>query len=174
MKLYDIPFEIASFETEIEANEGVITPKLEARWKEFISAGKDKIEAGAMVIQTLKAQAEACEAEAKRLQKRADSLSANVERLKQLTIGAVDSFGGKVKTPLFTIWTQDSAATLSIETAPDADLKEMEEYMPEFVRTQRELNKKAIAEKIKAGPDWEIPPCLNVTEKPGTHYLRIR
>src|SRR5258708_24872570 len=125
MKLYDVPMEIASFEMEIEAAEGVITPELEARWEQFVAAGKDKIEAAAMVIQTIKAQGEACEAEAYRLKKRADSLSRNVERLKELTISAVDSFGGKVKTSLFTIWTQDSAATKSVDLAPGADIADM-------------------------------------------------
>jgi hypothetical protein len=174
MRLYDVPSEIASFEVEIEANAGEITPELEERWKAFVAAGKDKIEAAAMVITTLKAQAEACEAEAERLQSRAESLAKNVERLKELTIGAVDAMGGKVKTSLFTIWTQDSASSISVEVKPGTDLAEMAEFLPGFVRTKRELDKKAILDRIKSDPTFTPAECLVIDQKPGTHYLRIK
>lgn len=178
-KLYDIPMELAAFEAELLDADGVVTEDLEARWKDFVAGGKAKIEAAAMVVRTLEASAESCAEEAQRLKARGEAQENNARRLKDLMITAVDAFGGaaspdcgKVKTSLFTIWTQNSAKTLSIEPAAGANLEELEEQCPSFVRTVRELNKKVIKEDYEAGKP--MPDCLVIEEKPGSHYLRIK
>ena len=71
MKLYDLPAEAQAIEMLLTDSEGEITPEIEQRMKEFVEGGKEKLENAAMVLRSLKAQSDACEAEAKRLKARA-------------------------------------------------------------------------------------------------------
>ena len=173
MKLYDIPFEAAVIERALVENEGELTPELEAQINNLLTAGQDKIEAAAMVIRNLEADAEACHEEAQRLRDRECSIVRNIDRLKGMVVTALDAaFNGKVKTAKFTVYAQTSAPTLAIEAAPDADLMEIAKQAPWAVRIKPELCKKEIQERIKGGD--EIPNGLMVEERPGTRFLRIR
>lgn len=170
MKLYDIPIEFAELESVLTESDGELTPELEKRFDDFLRAGKDKLEAGAMVARGFEMEADACRAEAKRLTERALSLDKNCSRLKKLILFALDSaFAGKVKTALFTIWGQTSAATKSIDLAPGADLAALPEAL---VRVRRELAKDAIKDAIGKGE--ALPDEIIVTELPGTRFLRIK
>ncbi len=170
MKLYEIPTEFAVLETALIERDGELTPELEKQLDDFLRAGKDKLEGGAMVMRGLEMEAEACRAEAKRLTDRASSIDSNVSRLKKLILYALDgAFGGKVKTALFTIWGQTSAVTVNIDLEPGTDLAELPEP---FVRTKRELAKDAVKEAIKKGE--AIPPEIIVSEVPGTRFLRVK
>lgn len=173
MKLYEIPMEFAELEMALIEAQGELTPELEARFDAFLRGGKDKIEAGAMVVRSLELEAAQCQAEVKRLDERAASHTNNANRLKALVLRAVDSaFSGKVKTPLFTVWGQTSAPTVNFDLTPDADLVEMEKACPDFVRVKRELVKDALKQARKEGK--ELPDSVIVTELPGTRFLRIK
>ncbi len=171
MKLYDLPAEAAQLEMLLTESEGELTPELEQRLKEFIDGGKEKLENAAMVVKSLKAQSDACDAEAKRLKARSASLEANADRLKGLMLVAVDSaFKGKVKTDLFTIWGQDSAGTATFELAPDADLMRLPDA---FIKIE--------APTLDTGELYDawkrhqpLPPEVVVTEVPGERSLRMR
>lgn len=170
MKLYDIPIEFAELESVLTESDGELTPEMEKRFDDFLRAGKDKLEAGAMVVRGFEIEADACMAEAKRLAERAGALERNSGRLKKLILFALDSaFSGKVKTPLFTIWGQTSAPTWSIDLTPGADLATFPE---QFVRVKRELAKDAIKGALSKGE--AIPDDIIVTELPGTRFLRIK
>jgi hypothetical protein len=173
MKLYDIPFEAAQIEQQLMDADGELTPEIEKQIGEFLNAGKDKIEAAAMVVRTLEMEAEACKAEAKRLQERSASFTKNADRLKGLVLVALDSaFGGKVKTPLFTIWGQTSAPTIAVELTPDCEVEKFAAEFPWAVKQTIELKKREVVDSIKAGN--EIPPGVMYSENPGTRYLRIK
>lgn len=173
MKLYEIPMEFAELEQALVESEGELSAELEKRFDDFMCGGKDKIEAGAMVIRTLEREAEACKTEATRLKDRMASHEKNADRLKRLVLTALDSaFDGKVKTPLFTIWGQTSAATQSIDVAPGETLEELSARVPEFVRMKYELDRDAIKTSYKQGKP--MPEGIIVSDVPGTRFLRIR
>jgi hypothetical protein len=181
IKLYDIPMEFAALEIALVEAEGELSPELEKQFDEFMRGGKDKIEAAAMVVRTLEAEAEMCgaqaqailESEVKRLKDRQQSHSNNASRLKALVLRAVDAaFDGKVKTSLFTIYGQTSAPTLSVDLAPEINIEDLEVTNPDLIRKKLELNKDAIKTAYKNG--GELPDSLIVSEVPGTRFLRIR
>jgi phage host-nuclease inhibitor protein Gam len=172
MKLYDIPMEMAVLEAELVDAEGELSPDLEQRLDAFLKGGKDKIEAAAMIVRTLEAQAKVCAEESHRLAERSTAHENNAKRLKGLMIGAVDALGGKVKTSLFTIWTQDSAATKAVEVQAGTDLADLIQYFPAFVRTKYEIDKEAVRIAHENGAD--LPSVISVQINPGIHYLRIR
>lgn len=170
MKLYEIPTEFAVLETALIEQDGELTLELEKQLDEFLRAGKDKLEGGTMVMRGLELEAEACRAEAKRLTERASSLENNAGRLKRLILYAIDgAFGGKVKTALFTIWAQTSAAQTNLDLAPGVDLADLP---PEYVRVKRELAKDFVKEAIKKGE--AIPEEIIISEVPGTRFLRVK
>ena len=79
MKLYDIPIEAADIEAELAENYGELTPEIEQRIAQFLSDGKDKIEAAAVVVKSLEADAAICKQEAQRLMQRAQYLDKGAE-----------------------------------------------------------------------------------------------
>lgn len=170
MKLYEIPEMFRELEVSLTESEGELTPELEKKFDDFLRSGKDKLEAGAMVMRGFELEADACKQEAHRLTVRALALENNATRLKRLILYALDgAFAGKVKTALFTIWGQTSAPTQSIDLAPMVDLKDLPET---FVRVKRELAKDAVKDALKKGE--AIPEEIIVTEMPGTRFLRVK
>jgi Siphovirus Gp157 len=174
MRLYQIPLEAADIAAELAEHYGELTPEIEQRIAAFLADGKEKVEAAAMVVKSLEGDAEVCKAEAKRLLGRAEGLDRAADRLKGLILFAVDEgFGGRVRTELFTIWAQSSAATISFELKPDADIYLLSAQESWCVRMRDpELDRVALKEAVKAGR--ELPYCVTATENPGTRYLRIR
>jgi hypothetical protein len=170
MKLYDLPAIADDIEAELSEAYGELTPELEQRIAAFVAEGKDKIEAAAIVVKSLKANAEICKAEAKRLSDRGAGLEKSIDRLKALILFAVDKgFCGKVRTELYTVWGQTSAPNVDFDLAPGADLAALP---ANCVRVRRELATEAIKEMMKAGEI--LPEEIIVTEMPGTRYLRIK
>lgn len=173
MKLYDIPIEAAEIETILAESDGVLTPEIEQRINDFMNGGKDKIEAAAMVVKSLLADAEVCESEAKRLHERAASLGKSADRLKAMMLAAVDlGFNGKIKTAKFTIWAQTSAdghdiilkSPLAVGDLPEAFLK-----VP-----PPELRKKELLAAFEAGDFVPDPEHMEIVPRPGTRFLRIK
>lgn len=114
MNLYELTTEYERLqemlETEAEANDGAVSDEL----LEALTAAEGniaaKIEACAKVVRNLEAEHDAVDAEIARLDKKADSLEKNIKRLKEAVATAMKrSQTQKVKTPIFTIWTQDRA-----------------------------------------------------------------
>jgi hypothetical protein len=174
VKLHQIPIEAADIEAELAENYGELTPDIEQRIAAFLHHGKDRIEAGAVVVKSLEADAAICKQEAQRLMQRAQGLEKGADRLKNLVLYAVDEgFGGKVRTSKYTVWGQNAAAAISFETKPGSSVYELASVAPWSIRTQDpEIDKLALKEAHKAGVS--LPDCILVTEVPGTRYLRIR
>lgn len=171
MKLYEIPIEANEIEATLADSAGELTPEVERRISDFLREGKDKIEAAAIVTNSLLDDAKLCKAEAERLLKRAAGLANAADRLKGLILFAVDEgFGGKVKTAKFTIWAQNSGDTVSFDCL---DIYQVAAVAPWAIRTSNpELDKKALKEARDAG--LELPEAITVSEQPGTRYLRIK
>ena len=171
--LYEVGVEGAEIELILLENDGELTPELEARLDAHLASGKDKIVAAVMVVRQLEASAEVCRAECERIEQRFMSFKRNASALKARMLFAVDEgFDGKVRTDLFTIWGQVSAPTVSIDVAPDADLQSIQKAYPDLIRTKYELDK-AHAKSLRA-QGLDLPAAIQVTENPGTRYLRIK
>jgi len=173
MNLYELTIEGAEINRILTENEGELSPELEARMDELLTAGPDKLEAAAMVVRQLEASRDACADEAERLAKRAKSFDANIDSLKLRMLYAVDAaFSGKLKTDKFTIYGQSSPDRVSFEVAPDADLKSISDFAPELVRAKYELNKTALAERYKRGDI--LPNAITPVTVPGKRSIRIK
>ena len=172
MKLYEIPRELDAIEELLIETGGELTPELEQRFSDCISQGKDKLESAAFVLCRMDDDAEACDAEIKRLRQRKGTLERNRERLADLTLYALKAMGGKLKTALVTMFTRRSADQIHIEAAPGTDLVELHKQFPELVRVKYELNLEQAKAMQKAGA--ELPACLLVTKTLGTESLGIR
>ncbi|HLW51248.1 MAG TPA: siphovirus Gp157 family protein [Candidatus Angelobacter sp.] len=164
LRLYDIPAEVDFFEQELIHSGGELTPELEERWKTFVKAGRDKIEGACMVVKNLEAIADVSGEESKRLYDRAHQFQKNAKRLKDLMVYAVDAFGGKVKTMLFTVWTQNAANRTSAELRDGTDLVAIEKTHPQFVRVKRELNTEEIL-KYLGESGWKPAPLPSDCEQ---------
>lgn len=170
MSLYELTIEGQALMETLLATDGELSPELEAQFDEFLRTGKDKMNAAACVVRHLESSANTCKVEGDRLYDRAAMFSREAEALKARMLAAVDAaFDGKVKTPLFTIWGQTSAPTISFEVAADADLGKID---PGLVRTKLELNKQRCMELHKGGD--ALPREIAVMERPGTRFLRIK
>jgi hypothetical protein len=173
MTLYDISMEGMELENILTENEGELTPELEARMDALLLEGPQRIEAAAMVVRTLESSADAAKAEAKRLTERATSFETNAKNLKNRIAIALDAaFGGKVKTPLFTIWNQTSADTVSFELEAGTSYEDLLTTNPEIVRVSYPLDKKAIAELYKNNAS--LPETVVPMPSQGTRYVRIK
>lgn len=172
MTLYDISMEGMELESILTENDGELTPELEARMDALLLEGPQRIEAAAMVVRTLESSADAAKAEAKRLGERAKSFEANADSLKhRISIALDTAFGGKVKTPLFTIWNQTSPDTVSFELE-GGGFEELILTNPEMVRVSYALDKKAIGEAYKNNAS--LPDAIIPIPSHGTRYVRIK
>jgi hypothetical protein len=201
LSLYDISIEGLLIEDLLTENEGELTPELEARFDALLREGPQRIEAAAMVVRGLEASADACKAEEQRLKERRLSLEKQADKLKDRMVFATDAaFSGKVKTPLFTIWTQKAADSLSISLDEAYTIDHLFEEHPELVKIEKSIDNAAVrsllkanetslkaASEILASPDaseeerkWAadtlsvIPDAIDVEEKIGKRYLRIK
>jgi hypothetical protein len=174
VKLYEIPIEANEIEAMLAENYGELTPEIEQRISGFLRDSKEKIESAAIVVKSLEDDAAVCRAEAERLLKRAQGLENGADRLKGLILFAIDEgFGGKIKTPKFTIWAQTSAKTVAFGLKPGVEIYRLASEAPQFLSTKEpELDRRALKDALDAGLD--IPECLIVEEHPGMRYLRIK
>jgi hypothetical protein len=173
MTLYDVSLEGMQIAGLLTENEGELTPELEARIDALMQAGPDRLEAAAMVVRDIEADAEACKLEAKRLTERAKSFENNAQRLKDRMAIALDAaFSGKVKTARFTLWTQKSPDTIIFDLREGFTLDELAAGEPELVRIKKELDKSKLRELYESGE--ALPGSIYVEEVPGKRYARIK
>ena len=174
MTLYDIGIEgmlIASILTECE---GELTPDVEQRIDELMRKAPSRVEAAAMVVRQMEADAQTCREEARRLAERAKGFEQNAEQLKKLMVVAVDAaFSGKVKTARFTIWTQKAADSVKFSLAEEFTIDMLHEDRPDLVRVTKELENAALQVHYKTDK-VAIPDAINIEEKTGERYIRIK
>jgi|GEM_PF-7114561 len=173
LTLYDISLEGMLIADILTENEGELTPELEARLDALMREAPERIEAAAMVVRNIEADAAVCCAEAARLMERAKGFENQAKRLKDRMALAVDAaFNGKVKTARFSIWTQKAADTVAFDLREEFTINMIEQDLPEAVRTKKELNKQALREMYDAGVP--LPEAIFVEENQGKRYLRIK
>lgn len=171
--LYDISLEGLQIADLLTENEGELTPEIEQRIDALMQAGPGRVEAAAMVVRNLEADADACKAEAQRLIERAQSFENNAKRLKdRMTIALDCAFNGKVKTARFTLWTQKAADTVAFDLHEGFTVDMLEEDLPAAVRIKKELDKRALREMYEAG--LQLPESVFVEETIGKRYVRIK
>ena len=201
LTLYDITFEGTVLQAMLEDSEGELTPEIEARLDLLLRQGPDKIEAAAKIVRQLESWEKSAKEEATRLKARAESFANNAERLKARMVLALDAaFSGKIKTPLFTIWTQKARDTVGFGLAEEFALEMFASDYPDLVKTEFQLDSAKVnalweenAEKVHAAlavlqqedaTDAEkaaarevlkvIPEGIVVDERQGKRYVRIR
>jgi Siphovirus Gp157 len=172
MKLYDIPREIEEFERRLEEGGGELTPELEQEWAVFVAAGKDKMESAGFVILRIKDDIESCEKEIKRLTERAAKAERNKDRLRSLTLYALQAWGGKLKTSLISMWTGRTGKQTCVEIKEGTDLKKLAETHPDLVRVKYEANLDAVKALDKAGKS--LPDCFIIRHSDPTEYLVVK
>jgi Siphovirus Gp157 len=171
--LYDLTLEGVQISDILADNEGELTPELEARLDALMLEGAQSMEAAAMVVKQLEGNATACEEEAKRLRDRAKAFSENADRLKKRMTVALDAaFNGKIKTPLFTIWAQSTAATTLVDLASGYTPEMLQAEYPHLVRVKIEVDRPKILSAWKAGEP--LPETIFFQENAGTRYCRIK
>lgn len=126
---------------------------------------EDKADGYAKVIRTLEGDAAACDAEAKRLRTKKQTIDNNIKRMKAALQMAMEATGKrKFKTPLFSFNIQKNPAAVVVD-------EQYIENIPErfLVRKDPEINRKAIKDAINNGEDIGGIAHLESTES-----LRIR
>lgn len=132
------------------AEDGTIDPALLHDTMDSITdAIEDKAVGYVHVIKEVEADAAKVDAEIKRLTERRNGYIRNAKTLKQVLIGAMnDTNAKKFKTPLYTIWIQQSTSV-----AIDADdPKKLPVDYVQMVTTYK-ADKKALAADLKAGKE---------------------
>ena len=110
---------------------------------------EDKADNYAKVIRSLEADAAACDAEAKRLRAKKQTIENNVKRMKGALQYAMQTTGKvKFKTPLFSFGIRKNPASVVIDTANVRDFPD--EYI---IESEPILDKKALKDALKAGED---------------------
>lgn len=171
--LYDLTHEGLEIFDMLSDNLGELTPELEQRLDKLMLEGPARIEAAAMVVRTMEQNATACEEEAQRLRDRAKDFEAQADRLKKRMTACLDTaFSGKVKTPLFTVWTQKSADRIVAELVPGITPEMLQKERPDLVRVKIELNREKAVSDLKAGNP--LPELILFEEKEGSRYIRIK
>lgn len=110
---------------------------------------EDKADNYAKVIRSLEADAAACDAEAKRLRAKKQTIENNVKRMKSALQYAMQTTGKvKFKTPLFSFGIRKNPASVVIDAVNVRDFPE------EFIiESEPVLDKKALKDALKAGED---------------------
>ncbi|MDX1466099.1 MAG: siphovirus Gp157 family protein [Halomonas sp.] len=125
---------------------------------------EDKIEATIIVSRQLEADAEACEAEAKRLAERAKAFRRNADACKERVLWAMKATGrDKIKRQLFTVTRTKPREICAIESA-----EKIPEQYTKLIPESRQPVKADILKALKAGE--EVPGCKLDKGKPS---LRI-
>ena len=110
---------------------------------------EDKADNYAKVIRTLEADAAACDAEAKRLRNKKQTIENNIKRMKSALQFAMRMTGKtKFKTALFTFGIRKNPASVVIDAANVRDFPE--QYI---IESEPILDKKALKDALKAGED---------------------
>lgn len=109
----------------------------------------EKAENYGKMIKSFADMASACEDEAKRLRERANGYKKRADELKQNLYGSMKLTGqAKIKTPMFTFWTQANPESVKVN---DVEQLFALGYVKPLKVTEDSLDKTAIKEAIKAG-----------------------
>lgn len=158
MKLYEIP---AQYRQALEACQpdeetGELDESTVAALSAFLADSQDKIEASALFVRELEAEAELVAQESQAMAARSKSIKRHAERIKAFMLPALEVLGGKVKAPRVTVSLRTSKA---VEVADENALPEA--FKQEVVTVK--IDKIKIKDAITAGQ--EVPGACIVERK---------
>lgn len=113
LSLYDLADAQVSIDDLLDESGGELTPEIEERLEAIRGQFNDKVDRICELRQNRIRAAEACEAEAKRLSKRAEAAKRGADSLKTyLMSGLIRAGMAKLKTAKWTVWIQKSPASI--------------------------------------------------------------
>lgn len=171
--LYSLAMDGAEIEMLLLDSVGEITPDIQQKMDALLESGPLMMEAAAAVVRQLQLSAQIAEDEADRLRQRAKDFEDQAAKLKErMTVALDKSFGGKIKTPKWSIWTQKSADRTVVDLVPGVTPQMLYEERPDLVRVKMELDREKAVADLKAGKP--LPELLLFEEKEGSRFVRIR
>lgn len=155
---------------------GEITPEIQDKMDAILLAGPETMEAAAAVVTQLQMSANNAEEESDRLRARSKDFEAQAQKLKERMTFALDkAFGGKIKTPRWTIYTQKSADRIIAELVPGITARMLHEERPGLVRVKYDLDREECISLYKdPATRAKLPELILFEEKEGSRYVRIK
>ena len=176
--IYDLSMQGIEIEEMLIDSIGEITPEIQEKMDALLLSGPETMEAAAAVVTQLQMSAKMAEEESDRLRTRSKVFEAQAQKLKERMTFALDkAFGGKIKTPRWTIWTQKSADRIVADPVPGVTPEMIYRENPELVRVKYELDRDACVRIYKmpsAEKEGKLPELILFEEKEGSRYVRIK
>lgn len=174
--LYSLALDGLEVEQLLFDSVGEITPDIAGKMDSLLESGPDKLEAAAAVVRQLQASAKIAEEESDRLRERAKTFEAQAESLKERMGFALDkAFGGKIKTPKWTIYMQKSADRTIADLVPGVTAEMLHETDPGLVRVKMELDRPKVVAMYKDPLlRKELPELILFEERQGERSVRIK
>ena len=162
MKLYELTESYQNFLDYASSHDDIDEQAISDTIEALEGAIEEKLCNTALVAKTLKAELKIVEEARKKLQQRESSLQNRIERIQEyIFINIKKTEMGKVKSPLVSIWTQESAPFVRIINEEEID--------PSYeVVQEKRYDKKRILADMKKGED------VKGVELGRTEFLRIR
>lgn len=174
--LYSLALEGIEIEMLLLDSLGEITPEIQEKMDALLLSGADKMEAAAAVVRQLQASAKIAEEESDRLRARSKEFEAQAEKLKERMKFALDkAFGGKIKTPKWTIWNQKAADRIVADLVPGITAEMLHKEAPELVRVKMDLDRTKCVQLYK-DPETRktLPDLILFEEKEGERHVYIK
>lgn len=171
--IYELTLQGLEIEQLLFDSIGEITPEIEEKMDALLLAGPETMEAAAAVVRQLEMSAAMATEESDRLRARSKTFGEQADKLKARMTFALDkAFGGKIKTPRWTIWVQKSADRTVAELIPGVTAEMLHGERPDLVRVKMELDRVKVVQELKAGRP--LPELILFEEKEGDRGVRIK
>lgn len=171
--IYALSLQGLEIEELLLESAGAITPEIEDKVDALLVSGPETIESAAAVVTQLMMSAKMAEEESDRLRSRAKEFEDQAGALKERMVLALDrAFGGKVKTPKWTVWTQTTGNRTVAELIPGVTPQMLYEERPDLVRVKMELDRVKVIAHLKEGKP--LPELILFEEKEGERRCHIK
>jgi cell division protein ZapA (FtsZ GTPase activity inhibitor) len=173
ISIYDLSLQGLEIESLLLESAGEITPEIQERMDLLLLSGPEAMESAAAVVTQLMMSAKMAEEESDRLRARSKEFEEQARQLKERMLVALDTaFGGKIKTPKWSIWTQKAADRTVADLVPGITPEMLHAERPDLVRVKMELNREKVVADWKAGQP--LPELILFEERKGEKYVRIK
>jgi hypothetical protein len=174
--IYDLSLQGLEIEELLLDSVGEITPDIQEKMDALLVSGPETMEAAAAVVTQLQMSAKMAEEESDRLRARSKEFEAQAEKLKKRMGFALDkAFGGKIKTPRWTVYMQKSADRTVADLIPGITAEMLYEERPDLVRVKMELDRvKVVALYKDPESRKQLPELILFEEREGERSVRIK
>lgn len=171
--LYSLALDGAEIEMLLLDSVGEITPDIQVKMDALLESGPPMMEAAAAVVRQLQLSAQVAEDESDRLRTRAKDFEAQAAKLKErMTVALDKSFGGKIKTPKWSMYTKKNADKLVADLIPGITPEMLYAERPDLVRVKMDLDRVKCVADYKAG--LPLPELILFEDKEGSRCVIIR